>query len=179
MSASATTIPAPAVMLPAERVHTTMETPLGLLLLVAEDGALCRLSMLDAAPAADDAPGRRDDRALAGVRAQLDEYLAGGRRDFEVPLRLQGTAFQQRVWAALCEIPYGGTISYGELARRVGTPGGSRAVGLANGRNPVSIVVPCHRVIAADGTLGGYGGGLERKRALLDLEQVASGQRLI
>ena len=164
----------------AGRVHTVVDSPIGPLWLVAEDGVLCRLSMQDQrhAPDTDDL-GIRDDDALADVREQLDAYFAGDLRDVEVPLHLDGTPFQQRVWASLREIPYGETISYGELAAHVGAPGASRAVGLANGRNPVAIIVPCHRVIAADGTLGGYGGGLERKRWLLDLEQVTAGRRLV
>jgi methylated-DNA-[protein]-cysteine S-methyltransferase len=104
------------------------------------------------------------------ARQQLADYFAGKRREFELPLGARGTAFQERVWQELCRIPYGTTISYGELARRIGKPGAARAVGLANGRNPVGIIVPCHRVIGADGSATGYGGGLERKKTLLDLE---------
>ena len=107
---------------------------------------------------------------LDTVEAQLDEYLRGRRRSFEIPLVLIGTDFQERVWRALLEIPYGTTISYAELARRVGSSGASRAVGRANGDNRIAVVVPCHRVIRADGDLGGYGGGLARKRRLLELE---------
>ncbi len=165
---------------PVGRVHTVVDSPVGPLHLAAADGVLCRLSLQDQRHAPDpDELGTRDDDALADVRAQLAAYFAGDLREFDLPLRLDGTSFQQRVWAALREIPYGETISYGELAERVGSPGASRAVGLANGRNPVAIIVPCHRVIAADGTLGGYGGGLERKRRLLDLEQVTAGRRLV
>ncbi len=105
--------------------------------------------------------------SVAATRRQLSEYFAGSRRTFELPLRLQGTAFQQTVWRRLTEIPYGDTWSYGQLAARIGKPGASRAVGLANGRNPIAILVPCHRVIGADGSLTGYGGGLERKQWLL------------
>lgn len=112
----------------------------------------------------------RDERRLEGAAAQLAAYFAGERTEFELPLAPRGTPFQLRVWQALREIPYGETISYAELARRVGQPGAVRAVGAANGRNPISIVVPCHRVIGADGSLTGYGGGVERKRALLELE---------
>jgi len=112
-----------------------------------------------------------DPRALEPVRRQLDQYFRGERRDFDLPLALRGTPFQLRVWAELQRIPYGTTISYGELARRLGDPNLTRAVGAANGANPVSIIVPCHRVIGADGSLIGYGGGLENKRALLALEQ--------
>lgn len=107
---------------------------------------------------------------FARLRAQLDEYFAGERHDFDVPIQPSGTAFQRRVWAVLCEIPYGATTSYGAMARRLGQPTATRAVGAANGRNPISILVPCHRAIGADGSLTGYAGGLERKQALLQLE---------
>jgi methylated-DNA-[protein]-cysteine S-methyltransferase len=107
------------------------------------------------------------------VQAQLLEYFRGARRTFELPLAPQGTPFQLRVWRALCTIPYGETLSYGELARRLGLVGGARAVGLANGANPLPVVVPCHRVIGADGTLTGFGGGLRIKRSLLALEGAA------
>jgi methylated-DNA-[protein]-cysteine S-methyltransferase len=107
------------------------------------------------------------------VQAQLQEYFSGARRAFELPLAPRGTPFQLRVWRALCTIPYGETLSYGELAQRLGLVGGARAVGLANGANPLPIVVPCHRVIGADGTLTGFGGGLPIKRSLLALEGAA------
>jgi methylated-DNA-[protein]-cysteine S-methyltransferase len=110
---------------------------------------------------------QRDDRAFAIARAQLGEYFAGERFEFDLPLGATGTQFQRKVWSELCRIPYGATASYGELARRVGQPGAARAVGLANGSNPLPIVVPCHRVIGADGSLTGFGGGIERKRWLL------------
>ncbi len=125
---------------------------------------------------------QRHDDSLAQARVQLEEYFAGSRRVFDLPLDLEatgGTAFQRRVWAALCDVPYGETISYGELARRIGQPSAVRAVGLANGRNPISIIVPCHRVIGASGALVGYGGGLERKRVLLDLEARAASPLLL
>lgn len=109
---------------------------------------------------------------LPALRAQLAQYLAGRRRAFDLPLAPAGTPFQLRVWEALRTIPFGETRSYGEVAASVGSPGGSRAVGQANGHNPIGVVVPCHRVIAADGTLGGYTGGLERKRRLLALEGI-------
>jgi len=108
---------------------------------------------------------------LKETATQLEEYFAGERRDFDVPMELDGTAFQQEVWAELSRIPYGETISYGELARRVGRPSAPRAVGQANGRNPIPIIVPCHRVLAVNG-IGGYGGGLTVKRALLAVEGV-------
>ena len=111
-----------------------------------------------------------DAKRLREAQRQLEEYFAGERTEFSLPLESHGTDFQQRVWRALRAIPFGTTISYGELARRIGNPRAVRAVGLANGRNPISIIVPCHRVIGANGTLTGYGGGLERKRFLLALE---------
>jgi methylated-DNA-[protein]-cysteine S-methyltransferase len=110
---------------------------------------------------------RRDDVAFASTREQLSEYFAGERSEFDLPLAPEGTAFQRKVWNALCTIPYGETLSYGGLARRIGQPTAARAVGLANGSNPLPIVVPCHRVIGADGSLTGFGGGIERKRWLL------------
>ena len=110
---------------------------------------------------------QRDDAALAAASAQLGEYFAGTRKVFSLPLRPAGTAFQLSVWAALREIPFGATISYGELARRIGHPSAARAVGAANGANPLPIVVPCHRVIGADNSLTGFGGGLATKRFLL------------
>lgn len=110
---------------------------------------------------------------LDAVEAQLAEYFAGERAAFDLPIDAPGSAFQERVWSELRRIPYGETISYGELARRVGVPAGSRAVGRANGSNRIAIIVPCHRVIAAGGGLGGYGGGLDAKRQLLDLEAIS------
>jgi len=155
---------------------TVHPSPIGPLTLMASDGHLTRLEMEDQAHAVSPPTGsRRDDACFAEVRAQLDEYFASRRTEFALPLRVEGTAFQQAVWAQLRAIPYGTTISYGELARRVGNPKASRAVGLANGRNPVAVIVPCHRVIAGDGSLGGYGGGLDRKSALLGLEGVRTG----
>jgi methylated-DNA-[protein]-cysteine S-methyltransferase len=117
-----------------------------------------------------EASWQQDDSAFRAVREQLAAYFEGNLREFELPMEMPGTPFQRRVWEGLCAIPYGETVSYAELARRIGHAGASRAVGSANGRNPISIVVPCHRVIAADGTLGGYGGGLERKDWLLQHE---------
>jgi methylated-DNA-[protein]-cysteine S-methyltransferase len=151
---------------------TTMESPVGTLTLTAVDGRLTGLHMdgqRHAPTSSED--WERDDDGLAAVVDQLEAYFAGSRETFDVPLDLHGTDVQRRVWAGLLEIPYGETMSYGELARRVARPGASRAVGLANGRNPVAIIVPCHRVIGADGTLTGYGGGLDRKVWLLDHER--------
>lgn len=112
----------------------------------------------------------RDDAALAALAQQLAEYEAGTRRTFNLPLAANGSAFQQQVWAELCRIPYGSTVSYGELAERIGAPGAARAIGRANATNPIALVVPCHRVIGGDGKLTGYAGGLPLKAALLQFE---------
>jgi methylated-DNA-[protein]-cysteine S-methyltransferase len=147
--------------------YSLLTTPVGEVLLTSDGESLTGLHMEPHEPV----EGRRDDATLRTAREQLHSYFAGELQDFTVPLAQQGTPFQQRVWAALRKIPYGTTISYAELAQRVGQPGAARAVGSANGRNSIGIIIPCHRVIAADGTLGGYGGGLDRKRWLLDHEQ--------
>lgn len=152
-------------------LYTTLPSPIGELLLAGDRGALNRLSMQAGPRPLPVAPQwRRDDGAFADPRRQLEEYFDGRRRSFELELELTGSGFDVTVWQALREIPYGETISYGELARRIGRPDAVRAVGAANGRNPIAVIVPCHRVIGADGSLTGYGGGLERKRLLLDLE---------
>jgi methylated-DNA-[protein]-cysteine S-methyltransferase len=153
-------------------VYTTVDSPIGELLLVGDGEVLHGLHMQDAPrPMAVRPEWRRDDGAFPEARRELREYFAGERTEFEVPVEMEGTAFQRTVWSALRAIPYGETRSYGELARSIGSPSAVRAVGLANGRNPIAVIVPCHRVIGADGTLTGYGGGLERKRTLLDLER--------
>jgi methylated-DNA-[protein]-cysteine S-methyltransferase len=152
-------------------VTTSFTSPVGLLTLTARDGVLSGLYMDDQQHAPSPSPSwERDDAAFVDVAEQLHAYFAGTRSDFEVPFVLHGTDFQREVWRALCEIPHGETISYGELAARVGKPSASRAVGLANGRNPLAIIVPCHRVIGANGALTGYGGGLTRKAWLLQHE---------
>jgi methylated-DNA-[protein]-cysteine S-methyltransferase len=150
-------------------LYTTVSSPIGELMLCGDEESLTALHLPGrwAKPAAG---WRRDDARFADVARQLEEYFAGERTTFDVRLRMQGGPFERDVWAELERIPYGETASYGEIARRVGKPHASRAVGAANGRNPIAIIVPCHRVIGSDGTLTGYGGGLERKRALLDLE---------
>ena len=149
--------------------YSTLTTPIGELLLTADDdGALTGVNLPNRHP--DPVGWERDDELLADARRQLTEYFAGERTTFDLPLRPAGAPFQLRVWEALLRIPYGETVSYGEIAREIGHPTASRAVGAANGRNPIAIVVPCHRVIGANGSLTGYGGGLECKRALLDLE---------
>ena len=151
---------------------TTTDSPVGPLLLTSDGRALTRV-LFDADPDPDWSAQPCDllDRAVE----QLREYFAGERTEFDLPLAPDGTPFQRRVWEALRTIPYAETISYRQLATRVGNPSASRAVGLANGRNPISLVVPCHRVIGADGSLTGYGGGLDRKRTLLDLERRVGG----
>lgn len=152
--------------------YRIIDSPIGPLMLAGNDEALTGLRMQDQGrPPAEDADGVSDERAFPGIVDQLAMYFAGELIEFDVPLRMEGTAFQRRVWSALVEIPYGETISYGQLATRIGQPTASRAVGLANGRNPVAIIVPCHRVIGSTGALVGYGGGLQRKRRLLELEQ--------
>ncbi|KGM10164.1 methylated-DNA--[protein]-cysteine S-methyltransferase [Cellulomonas bogoriensis] len=157
------------------RAHTVVDSPLGELILVAEGDALVGLYMTDQRHRPPvESFGRREGRLLGAVAEQLTQYFAGERTVFDVPVALTGTPFQRAVWTALCDIPYGESTSYGELAVRVGRPGAARAVGLANGRNPVGIIVPCHRVVGSGGGLTGYGGGLGRKRYLLDLERHAA-----
>jgi methylated-DNA-[protein]-cysteine S-methyltransferase len=160
------------------RTHVTVASPVGPLTIVAQDGAIVALYM-DAqrhapGPEAFGLPGDPAEEPFAAAAAQLTAYFAGQLTTFDLPLAPAGTDFQRRVWDGLRQIPYGQTVSYGELARRLGSPAASRAVGLANGRNPISIVVPCHRVIGSDGSMTGYGGGLDRKRFLLALEQDGS-----
>ncbi|MBM9505069.1 methylated-DNA--[protein]-cysteine S-methyltransferase [Actinacidiphila acididurans] len=157
-------------------VHTVVDSPCAPLTLVARDGALAGLYMTDQRHRpAQETFGPRDDTlpVFAEATEQLAAYFAGERTDFDLGLAMAGTPFRQRVWAALCDIPYGETVTYGELAEAIGQPNASRAVGLANGRNPISIVVPCHRVIGSNGSMTGYGGGIERKRWLLAFESGA------
>ncbi len=157
-----------------------VDSPVGKLTLVARRGGLTHLIFPGEgrpAPAGDGSAGAA--RTLVEAERQLGEYFAGRRRSFDLPLSPTGTEFQRAVWRGLREIPYGETISYGELARRIGRPKSVRAVGAANGANPLPIVVPCHRVIGADGRLTGFGGGLPAKKILLELEGVAlAGDRL-
>lgn len=156
-------------------LYSTVASPIGELLLTSDGKSVTGLYMQTQKHAAKRTKDwQRDDAALNEPRAQLQAYFAGQLRDFELPLAAEGTQFQQRVWRALCDIPYGETLSYGDLARRIGQPTAARAVGLANGQNPIAIVVPCHRVIGANGSLTGYGGGLERKRWLLAHERKGS-----
>lgn len=152
---------------------TQIESPIGALTLVSDGVALVGVYMESTRHEPEiDRGWTRDDsaRPFPEARRQFGAYFAGDLREFDLPLAAAGTAFQKTVWGELQKIPYGSTISYGELARRVGNPNASRAVGLANGQNPLSIVIPCHRVIGANGKLVGYGGGLDRKKVLLELE---------
>lgn len=167
--------------------YITMPSPIGELTLTAIDDGITgilfetnrhakpRLEEWTHATANDG--GRPAVLALSAVRSQLEEYFRGARREFDLPLAPRGTDFQRRVWDALREIPFGRTVSYIDIARRLGDPAAVRAVGAANGRNPIPIVVPCHRVIGADGSLVGFGGGIERKRWLLAHERPAAEQR--
>ena len=151
---------------------TMLDSPLGPLLMTAGETGISGLYM-DTDLEGHIGPGAdwvEDAARFEEARRQLDEYFAGHRAEFDLPLSPRGTAFQREVWAALRTIPYGEVRSYGQIAAQIGRPGASRAVGLANGRNPISVIVPCHRVIGASGALTGYGGGLPRKRLLLDLE---------
>ncbi|MFE6779992.1 methylated-DNA--[protein]-cysteine S-methyltransferase [Streptomyces sp. NPDC057702] len=154
------------------RVHTLIDSPCGPLTLVATDGVLSGLYMTNQRhlPALETF-GERDDEPFDEAIEQLTEYFEGRRTDFDdLPVHFAGTPFQQRVWEELRAIPHGVTISYGQLADTLGQPTAARAVGLANGKNPISIIVPCHRVVGSTGSLTGYGGGLARKRQLLDFE---------
>ena len=153
-------------------IYTYLETPIGMLLIAGDEEAVRRIEFPKNGKAArPEADWRESSRGpVAEAVRQLGEYFAGKREQFDLPLAPAGTEFQRGVWRRLQEIPYGGTISYGELAKRVGNPKASRAVGAANGQNPIPIVIPCHRVIGANGKLTGFGGGLPIKEALLALE---------
>ena len=155
--------------------HTVVDSPYDALTLVAVDGVLSRMYMTDQRHRPrEETFGEPDPRPFGEAIRQLDAYFAGELTEFDLPLRLDGTEFQRRVWEQLRRIPYGETRTYGELAEALGSPGASRAVGLANGKNPVTIIVPCHRVIGAGGSLTGYGGGLSRKQRLLAFESGAA-----
>ncbi|MFF2729596.1 methylated-DNA--[protein]-cysteine S-methyltransferase [Streptomyces sp. NPDC058008] len=156
----------------ATRRHTVVDSPYGALTLVATDGVLSGLYMTEQRHRPpEESFGAADPAPFGETVRQLAAYFAGELTEFDLPLDLAGTPFQRSVWAELVRIPYGETRSYGELAESLGKPGASRAVGLANGKNPVGIIVPCHRVIGASGSLTGYGGGLDRKQRLLAFEQ--------
>lgn len=149
----------------------SVDSPVGLLTLAGCDGRLMHLRMVDQTYEPSHDGWQSDDTAFPDAVEQLESYFAGELFDFDLDLNLVGTRFQRGVWAALLTIPYGQTRSYGEIAAQIGSPGASRAVGLANGHNPIGIIVPCHRVIGTNGSLTGYGGGLDRKCALLALER--------
>jgi methylated-DNA-[protein]-cysteine S-methyltransferase len=156
--------------------YTYFDSPIGAFVLVRDDVGLTGLYLPNGRHPVTVAPEwERDDAAFDDVRTQLEEYFDGRRREFDLQLHPIGTPFQLRVWSALLEIPYGETASYGKTAAEIGAPTASRAVGLANGQNPIPIIVPCHRVIGANGSLTGYGGGLDAKRWLLAHEAGHSG----
>ena len=156
--------------------YTHLDSPVGRLLLAANDRGLLCVGFPEGKTALKPAPGWKADPArFSEVIRQLKAYFAGRLREFDLPLAPEGTAFQLRVWQQLRTIPYGKTVSYGEIARQIGNPRAVRAVGSANGRNPLPIVIPCHRVIGQDGSLTGYGGGIRIKEALLDLESKHAG----
>jgi methylated-DNA-[protein]-cysteine S-methyltransferase len=151
--------------------YRVIDSPIGLLTLAGKGPVLTNLRMVDQTYEPDRADWTLDDRAFPEAVDQLAAYFAGELQQFDLRLEFRGTPFQQKVWEALRTIPYGETRSYGEIALQIGTPTAFRAVGLANGHNPIAVIVPCHRVIGANGSLTGFGGGLDRKKALLDLER--------
>jgi methylated-DNA-[protein]-cysteine S-methyltransferase len=153
--------------------YTFMDSPIGRLLLAGDGRALSHLGFPSGKGAITPRPEwRHDDEIFGDVKGQLQAYFDGTRREFDLPLDPQGTSFQRMVWRELTRIPFGATISYGELARRIDNSAASRAVGAANGSNPIPIIIPCHRVIGANGSLTGFGGGIETKKWLLALERV-------
>ena len=160
--------------------YSYLETPLGDMLATRDEGGITGLDLPRSRhPRRVRDEWERDDAAFDDIRTQLGEYFAGERQEFDLPLNLGGSPFQTLVWNALIDIPYGETTSYGKVAVAIGHPDGPRAVGLANGQNPVPIIVPCHRVIGANGSLTGYGGGLDAKRWLLDHEAKHAGLTLV
>lgn len=187
MTPAARVVGAGTATAPSTVVTRHLQTPVGEMIAGATDAGICLLEFVHRKTFAAQmarlerhvgVPAEGSHPLLTDLRGQLVEYFEGARRDFDLSLQLAGTGFQERVWRTLLGIPYGSTISYAELARRVGSRGGSRAVGSANGANRIAIVVPCHRVVQANGDLGGYGGGLKQKRRLLELEAGASQQTL-
>jgi len=162
-------------------IYDTMDTEIaGALILAGDEKGLRHLNfMAGRHPLAIEKSWRRDPACFSTLKHQLDAYLAGEIQSFDIALAPEGTPFQMQVWSALKEIPYGSVVSYRWIANRIGNPGAVRAVGAANGRNPISIIIPCHRVIGSDGSLTGYGGGLEVKRRLLSLENQGVGSNKI
>jgi AraC family transcriptional regulator of adaptative response / DNA-3-methyladenine glycosylase II len=161
-------------------LFSSLDWPLGALTLVSDGNWLTGVHFVGGRDHVEPGPDwQRADRAepLAAARRQLEEYFRGERREFDLPLRPRGTAFQQRVWAAIAGVPFGETITYRDLARRAGSPDGSRAAGLATGQNPLALIIPCHRIVGSNGSLTGFGGGLDRKRALLDFEHATANGR--
>ncbi len=158
--------------------YRTVDSPVGPLTLAGRGSVLTNLRMVDQKHEPSRTGWSPAPEAFADAVDQLEAYFAGELVDFDIELDLRGTDFQRRVWKALLTIPYAETRSYGQIAEQIGAPGSARAVGLANGRNPIAIVVPCHRVIGAGGSLTGYGGGIERKRTLLELEKRRAGANL-
>lgn len=158
--------------------YRTIDSPIGLLTLAGRGGVLTNLRMVDQTYEPSRTDWSPDPEAFAPAVEELGAYFAGELTDFAIELDLLGTEFQRRVWRALLTIPYGQTRSYGEIAEQIGAPAAARAVGLANGHNPIAIIVPCHRVIGASGSLTGYGGGLDRKRTLLELEKQRTSMNL-
>jgi len=158
-------------------IYCYVDSPIGQLLLTSDGESLTGLYMgtPSKSPQLDSDWAEKPNAApLSEVARQLEQYFAGNRKVFDLPLKMQGTEFQKRVWRQLTKIPFGETWSYGQLAKRLDNPNGSRAVGLANGRNPIAVIVPCHRVIGADGSLTGFGGGIPRKQWLLSHEGIPS-----
>jgi methylated-DNA-[protein]-cysteine S-methyltransferase len=152
--------------------YSVIDSPIGPLTLAGDGDTLTHLRMeVQTHPPLGQDTWIADEGGFEKVVEQIDAYFAGERTEFDIALRMEGTDFQRRVWTALLGIPYGETASYGEIAEEIGRPTASRAVGMANGRNPLAIIVPCHRVIGSSGALVGYGGGLDRKQTLLDLER--------
>ncbi|MGB3485855.1 MAG: methylated-DNA--[protein]-cysteine S-methyltransferase [Mycobacterium sp.] len=154
--------------------YRMIDSPIGPLRLAGQGPVLTHLRMMNQTYEPDSADWTLDDRAFPDVVEQLADYFAGRLQSFDVRIQLAGTPFQQSVWEALRSIPYGETRTYGEIARQIGSPTAFRAVGLANGHNPIAVIVPCHRVIGANGNLTGFGGGLDRKSTLLNLEKTTS-----
>ncbi len=158
--------------------YARFATPLGTMFAVAIDGRITRLDFIDAKyapPIAGDWIEDPKSSPLKECAAQIAEYFEGRREAFDLPVHPQGTDFQQRVWRQIARVPFGKTTTYSELARRAGAPGSARAAGAATGRNPIGVVIPCHRIVGADGSLTGYAGGLDRKTRLLEIEGVLKG----
>jgi len=156
--------------------HDELETPVGTILIEADDKHLLAVLFPSQSERVTN-EGLRPNKLTEQCKVQLGEYFAGKRTSFDLPIRFQGTAFQNEVWQALMDIPFGKTSTYGKQAERIGNPKAVRAVGAANGKNKISIIVPCHRIIGANGTLTGYGGGIDRKRWLLEHERNHSGTK--